>query len=317
MDKSQNTPSTRNIDAAKIDPAKRERLLKLATNLSVLIASVLVVIKLIAWAKTGSVAMLGSLLDSILDAAASVLNLVFLRSALRPADTEHRFGHGKAEPIGGMFQAMIIGGSAVLLIAESIRRLIEPAMPTNTGLGISIMVISSVLVAGLVLFQRYVVKQTGSMIVSADALHGFGDIIINLGVVFALFISTQFATPRVDPVIGIVLAGILLKGAWNIGNSAIHQLMDSEFSRQERQHIRELACQHPHVNDIHDLRTRRAGFSCFIQLHLEMDGELDLTTAHSIADEVEQWIKQAFPDAEVLIHQDPQGSETIDSFLRS
>ncbi len=261
--------------------------------------------------------MLGSLLDSILDTAASIINLLFLRSALRPADTEHRFGHGKAEPIGGMFQAMIIGGSAFFLIAESIRRLIEPAMPTHTHLGISIMLISSVLVAGLVLFQRYVAKQTGSMIVSADALHGFGDIVINLGVVFALLISTQFNAPLVDPIIGIVLAGILLRGAWTIGNSAIQQLMDAEFSPQERQQIREIACRHPLVNDIHDLRTRRAGFSSFIQLHLEMDGSMNLSTAHQIADEVERSIKQAFADAEVLIHQDPQGSETVDSFLRS
>ncbi|MEE8059451.1 MAG: cation diffusion facilitator family transporter [Pseudomonadales bacterium] len=308
-------PTNQPINEA--DKLRRERLLKFATNASVLVATLLVIIKSIAWFQTGSVAMMGSLLDSILDAAAAIINLIFIRSALRPADTEHRFGHGKAEPIGGMFQAMIIGGSAVFLIAESVRRIIEPEMPTNSSLGISIMLISSVLVATLVFFQRYVVKQTGSMIVSADALHGFGDILINLGVIVALFISTQFDAPLADPVIGILLAGILLKGSWNIGNSAMQQLMDTEFSQQEREHIRTIARQHSRVRDIHDLRTRHAGFSSFIQLHLEMDGNMNLTTAHQIADEVEQSIKNEFTNAEVLIHQDPQGTEDIDSFLRS
>jgi ferrous-iron efflux pump FieF len=298
-------------------PKKKRRLLNLATYASLLVAIILLIIKAIAWYETGSVAMLGSLLDSLLDTAASTLNLIFLRQALLPADKHHRFGHGKAEPLGGIFQAMIIGGSAMFLVAESIRRIAEPSMPTNTGLGISIMLVSCVFVAALVLIQRYVVKRTGSMIVAADALHGFGDIIINLGAVAALFISTQFNAPIADPIIGIFLAGVLLRGAWLIGSQAIGQLMDIEFSQEERQYIRKLARQHPGVNDVHDLRTRRAGFSAFIQLHLEMDGTINLIDAHKIADEVEASIRQAFPESEVLIHQDPYGTENIDPFLRS
>ena len=261
--------------------------------------------------------MLGSLIDSVLDTAASLINMYFIRSALRPADTEHRFGHGKAEPIGGMLQAMIIGGSALFLIAEAIRRFSHPAIPDHSSLGINIMLISSVLVAALVLFQRYVAKHTGSLIVSADALHGFGDILINVGVIIALFISTRFNAPIFDPIIALALAGILLRGAWSIGKEAIQQLMDTEFSHQERDQIRTIARRHSKVTDIHDLRTRRAGLSSFIQMHLEMDGKLNLQEAHTIADEVEKSIQVAFPEAEVLIHQDPHGAEKVDSFLRS
>lgn len=302
---------------AQPDQQQRERLLKIATFASVAVAVFLVIIKALAWYKTGSVAMMGSLLDSLLDTVASILNVFFVRSALRPADTEHRFGHGKAEPIGGMIQAMIIGGSAVFLVAESARRLFEPELPSHTGLGIGIMLISCAVVGLLVLLQRYVVKHTGSMVISADALHGFGDILINLGVIFALFVSTRFNTPLVDPVVGMLLAGILLKGCWNIANQAIHQLMDSEFSMADRELILNLARQHPKVNDVHDLRTRNAGFSSFIQLHVEMDGMLNLLQAHKIADEVELSIRREFPQSEVLIHQDPQGTENIDPFLRS
>jgi len=301
----------------KYDRKAKERLLKMATGASVVVATVLVIIKGLAWFKTGSVAMMGSLLDSILDAGAAGLNLYFVRQALQPADEEHRFGHGKAEPIGGLFQAMIIGGSAVFLVAESIRRFVEPAMPTNSELGIVIMIISSIIVGALVVLQRYVAKHTDSLVISGDALHGFGDIMINMGVIFALVVATQFDAPFVDPIVGILLAGILFRGSWEIANRAMRQLMDAEFTPYERQKIREIAMGHPKVSDLHDLRTRRAGLTSFIQLHIELDGDMNLHEAHEIADEVELSIRREFPDSEVLIHQDPHGAETVTQFLRA
>ena len=292
-------------------------LLTLATTGSVLVALGLTGIKGVAWYQTVSIAMLGSLLDSILDTAASTINLLFVRHAMQPADDQHRFGHGKAEPLGGLFQAMIISASALFLVVESSRRLADPVMPSHTELGIIIMLISSVVIAVLVLFQRHVVKQTDSLVVEADALHGFGDIMINLGVIVALIVSTEFNAPWVDPIVAIGLAGILSRGAWQIARRAMKQLMDEEFSDQEREIIREIIQQHPHANDIHDLRTRRAGLSSFIQLHLELDGNMRLEQAHKIADEVERLILREFPNAEVLIHQDPHGKERVTSFMRS
>jgi ferrous-iron efflux pump FieF len=299
-----------------LSKTKKERLLKIATSASVVVATLLVLIKGVAWVKTGSVAMMGSLLDSILDAAAAGLNMYFVRRALKPADERHRFGHGKAEPLGGVFQAMIIGGSAIFLSAESIRRFFEPEMPTNSELGIIIMVISSVIVSGLVLLQRYVVKRTDSLVIAGDALHGFGDIMINIGVIIALFVSTRFDAPFIDPVIGILLSGILFRGSYEIGRNSMRQLMDAEFTPEERQKIRDIALGNPNVSDLHDLRTRRAGLTSFIQLHVELDGSMNLHEAHEIADAVEADIRKAFPDSEVLIHQDPQGMENISKFLR-
>jgi ferrous-iron efflux pump FieF len=301
-------------DLSKI---KKERLLKIATSASVVVATLLVLIKGVAWIKTGSVAMMGSLLDSILDAAAAGLNMYFVRRALEPADERHRFGHGKAEPLGAVFQAMIIGGSAIFLAAESIRRFFEPEMPTNSELGIIIMLISSVIVSGLVLLQRYVVKRTDSLVIAGDALHGFGDIMINVGVIVALYVSTRFDAPFTDPVIGILLSGILFRGSYEIGRNAMRQLMDTEFTPEERQKIRDIALSNPNVSDLHDLRTRRAGLTSFIQLHIELDGDLNLTDAHEIADAVEADIRKAFPDSEVLIHQDPRGIEIVSQFLRA
>lgn len=294
-----------------------QNLLRLAGIASVAVAIFLLIVKSGAWFYTGSVSMLGSLLDSLLDCAASTINLIFLHNAMRPVDREHRFGHGKLEPLGGIIQAMLIGGSAVFLISEAVRRILEPKLPEDTTLGIGIMILSCLVVGLLVVFQRYTIRRTGSLIVSGDALHGFGDITINLGVIAALFFGNYFHSPFVDPVVAIALAFILIYGAWSIGAQSIHQLMDREFSEQERTHIRDIALEHPLVSNIHDLRTRRAGFDAFIQMHIEIPGELDLTSAHKIADEVEAAIKRAFPDAEVFIHQDPKGMERIDAFLRT
>jgi len=297
--------------------AKKTTLLNAAVIASVFVALTLIVIKSIAWLATGSVAMLGSLLDSILDSVASLTNFFLVRWSIKPADEDHRFGHGKAEPIGGFIQAAIIGGSALFLIAESVRRFIEPVLPDNSSLGIVILIVSSCLVALLVLFQRYVSKQTGSMVIEGDALHGLGDIVINLGVIAALLGSEYFDSVYIDPVMGILLAGVLLKGAWSISQKALLQLMDAEFSEQERQHIFDIANGFDDVRDVHDLRTRKAGFDIFIQFHLELDGTMQLRKAHRISDEVELAIKQAFPGAEVLIHQDPHGEEDIPQLLKS
>ena len=127
---------------------------------------------------------------------------------------------------------------------------------------------------------------------------------INLGVIVALVISTQFNAPMVDPIVAILLGGVLIRGAWEIGGNAVRQLMDVEFSEAERHRIREIAVAHPRVNDIHDLRTRRAGLSAFIQMHIEF------------ADEVELAVPKEFQDGEVLIHQDPQGQESVPAYLR-
>ena len=200
---------------------------------------------------------------------------------------------------------------------ESVRRFIEPQIPSNSTLGISILLVSSALVALLVVFQRYVAKRTGSMVVEGDALHGLGDIVINFGAIVALFGSQYFDSVYIDPIMGILLAGVLLKGAWSISQKALLQLMDAEFSEAQRQQIFDIAKGFHDVLGVHDLRTRKAGFDVFIQFHLELDGTMELRKAHRICDEVELAVKQAFPGAEVLIHQDPYGEEYVPQLQRS
>ena len=285
------------------------RLMRRATTASVAVAALMISIKLAAWIITDSVSLLSSLLDSVLDGAASILNLMAVRQAFVPADREHRFGHGKAEPLAGLGQAAFIGGSAVFLFIEAVHHLAQPTEVANSTVGVVVMAIAIAITLGLVAYQRYVIRHTGSLVVSADELHYRSDVILNASVIVALVVSTETDWPYADPVFGMAIGVWIIYGAWQVAQKALVQLMDHELPDADRARIRAIAQAHPEVTAVHDLRTRAAGPTAFIQVHLEMDGGMTLAEAHRVSDEVEAALVQAFPHTEVIIHQDPAGIE--------
>ncbi len=291
-------------------------LMRAAAIASVSVATVLIITKFAAWLMTDSVSLLSTLLDSFLDAAASLINLYAVHQALQPADREHRFGHGKAEPLASLAQAAFICGSAVLLLVQAGERLAHPRDVVNTEIGYAVMVFSIVLTIMLVIFQRYVVRKSGSIAIDADSLHYKTDVLINLGVMVSLFLSSYFAWQYADPLIAILIALYIVKGAWEIGNSALAILMDRELEDTDRQKIRDIVMAHKEVKGLHDLRTRSSGVHVFIQFHLELDGSMKLKEAHDISEEVEQELMDAFPNAEVIIHEDPEGVEEMRASFR-
>ena len=281
------------------------RLMRLATYASVSVASVLIVTKFVAWVMTDSVSLLSTLVDSLLDAAASVVNLIAVRHALQPADAEHRFGHGKAEPLAGLAQAAFIVGSAVFLLFEAGDRVVSPHMVVRAPIGYAVVVFSIVLTIALVLFQRYVVRKSGSVAISADSLHYQTDVLINGSVLVSLFLSSEMGIAHADPLFAIGIAVYIIYTASRIGKEALNILMDRELPDEERERIKEVARSQPGVQGVHDLRTRSSGAQVFIQMHVEIDGDLPLREAHEIADRVEIEVGNAFPNAEVIVHQDP------------
>ena len=286
-----------------------DRLRRLATYASVAVAALLISVKFAAWLETGSVALLSSLVDSLLDATASMVNLIAVRHAMSPADREHRFGHGKAEPLAVLGQSAFITGSAMLLFAEAVRRLIWPLPVDNPPAGIVVMIFSIVVTIGLVLYQRHVVRHTGSIAISADELHYRSDVVLNLGVIAALVLSSALDFPILDPLFGAAIGVWIVYSAVRLARLSLFQLMDHELPDDEREKIREIAQSHPDVVAAHDLRTRVAGPTSFIQIHVEMNGSMSLLRAHEISDEVEAKLRAAYPNAEVIIHQDPEGIE--------
>lgn len=291
--------------------------MRLATFASAGTAFTLIVVKAVALWFTGSTAMLASLLDSGLDLAASLINLFAVRYSLVEADAEHRFGHGKAESLGALAQGAIIAGSAVFLAAESISRLSAPPPVTETTIGIVVMLVSIALTFALVVFQRFVVARSGSVAVGADMLHYAGDLAMNAGVIVALVLSGMLGLHLADPLIGLGIALWLLRGSWLVAMAAFAQLMDRELPVDEREQIINAALGVASVQAVHDLRTRQSGTATFIQVHLELDGAMNLYRAHVIADSVEAEIQRIHPGAEVIVHLDPAGAEDFaDSFER-
>ena len=305
------------LSGPKVEPERARQLMRRATSLAVAAAALMIAAKLGAWLVTDSVSLLSSLADSVMDVLASLINLFAVRQALQPADREHRFGHGKAEPLAGLGQAVFITASGIFLIVEAVGRIMEPEPISRAPVGIGVMVFALLVTAALVAYQRRVVRLTGSTAIKADSLHYASDILTNIGVIAALVLALTLGWGLADPIIAILIAGVIIHAAYQVGRSAIEQLMDRELPEADRERIRQIVLEHPEVLDCHDLRTRRAGISAFIQVHVEMDRSLTLLRAHEISDAVEDRIREAFPHAEVFIHADPEGiEEPMPSFAR-
>jgi ferrous-iron efflux pump FieF len=295
--------------AAPLSPGRQAQLMRRATYASAGVVSILVCAKTGAWVVTDSVSVLSSLLDSLLDAAASLVNLLAVRHALTPADREHRFGHGKAEPLAGLAQAAFIAGSSVLVVLEALNRVATPSRLAHAEIGIAVMVLAIVLTIGLVAYQRHVIRSTGSVAIDADSLHYQGDLLLNGSVIVSLGLSMWLGWRLLDPLFAVAIAGFLLHSAWAISRKSLDRLMDRELPDADRDRLRAIALAHPEVRVVHDLRTRSSGPSLFIQFCVDIDGGMSLRQAHDVTDAVEREILSAYPNAEVIIHQEPAGRE--------
>ncbi len=288
-------------------PALNGALMRRATYASVGVATTLILAKFVAWFLTDSVAILSTLVDSVLDALASLVTMFAVSHALTPADREHRFGHGKAEPLASAGQAAFIAGSATLVLFEAGHRLWQPRPIESGEIGIAVMIFSIILTAALVTYQRSVVRRTGSIAISGDSVHYTGDLLTNLAVIASLVAAHWLGLVWMDALFGGAIATYLLFSAWLVAKRSLAMLMDHELPDSDRERIKTIALAHPDVAAIHELRTRASGQDRFIQFHLEMDGRLSLTRAHAVADQVEAELRTIFPQAEVIIHQDPAG----------
>lgn len=283
---------------------RHARLMRIASAGALAVALTLALAKAIAWWLSGSVSLLAGLTDSLLDGAASLLNLIAVNYALRPADDDHRYGHGKAEALAGLGQAMFIAASAVLVGVQGVDRLNNPQPLTSEWLGIGVMVLSLALTIALLMFQRHVVRLTGSTAIHADSLHYRSDLLLNSSILLALFLAS-FGVQQVDAIFAIGIAFYILWSAISIAREAAAVLMDKELPVEVSEHMHALACAVPGVLGAHDLRTRISGIRWFVQLHAELPGQLTLSAAHALCEQVEEAIRAEYPQAEVLVHADP------------
>lgn len=285
----------------------KPRLQRAAGLASLATASFLVATKIWAWQSTGSVSVLSSLVDSFLDVLASAITVAAVFYAMRPADSEHRFGHGKAEGLAALVQSIIITISALYVLREAASKLIDPQPITNPAIGMSVMLLSIALTLGLLTFQRYVIRATGSLAISADSLHYQADLLLNISVIVAVAVSAYSDWQLADPLIGFAIAAYIVWSAYGIASQALDVLLDRELPDVERERIRKVAEAHPDVLGFHDLRTRFGGSQYFIQFHLELESDISLIRAHEILDDVEEQVRQLYPRCEIIVHPDPLG----------
>jgi ferrous-iron efflux pump FieF len=261
-----------------------------------------------AWAAwtTGSVAVLASLADSVLDLFASLVTLGGVHWASQPADEEHRFGHGKAEALAALFQVVVIAISALAILMRAIDRLKGGALAAAPESGIAVSLVAIAVTLALTRYQKHVIAKTGSIAIGTDRIHYTSDLLLNAAVILALLLDA-WGLVGADPVFGIAIAFWLLFGAWRASEAAIDQLMDKEWPEEKRRAFVEVAARNPALKNLHDLRTRSSGNRDFVQFHIWVNPDMTVHQAHHVVEALEKELGEAFPGTEILIHVDPEG----------
>ncbi|MGL5840085.1 MAG: cation diffusion facilitator family transporter [Sphingorhabdus sp.] len=273
---------------------------------SVAMALFLLALKIYAAAETESVALLGSLADTGFDVLASLLTLFSVRYAARPADDDHRFGHGKAEALSALIQVVLVTVAAILIGWRGAIRLGSGEATAAPEMGIGVSLIAIVATLGLLVYQRHVIRKTGSVAIHGDHVHYQGDVLLNGAVILAIGLEAFLQIRGADPVFGIGIALWLFWGASRSARMALDQLLDKEWPTEKRERFLGVVARHPQAKGIHDIRTRSSGMHDFVQFHLWFDPAMPLGDVHVVMDEIEEELAREFPGVEVLIHPEPE-----------
>ena len=297
--------ATRLQSAAAGETAKKNS----AARLSIIVAIFLIALKTTSGWMTGSLSVWASLLDSVLDLFASTLNFIAVRAASRPADEDHTYGHGKAESLTSLFQAIVIGASGIFIVWEAVSRIRERHQTRSEAIGIVSMMVAIAASVWLVRRLRRVARETESLALSSDALHYATDIYINSGVLVALLVTAFTGWSVADPLISLVIALYIISSSFKLARESIGVLMDRKLPFEVDSKVAEIVARYRNegVHGFHDLRTRRSGSEKFIDLHLEVDRNKRFEEAHDLTVKILRAIEVEIPRSKVHIHTDPAG----------
>ena len=296
---------------------KKDKLKKQAAGASISLAVVLCLLKGLGAYWSGSLAVLSSMIDSLSDIVASLITFIAIKISGRPASCDYRYGYGKVEALSACAQAMFIAMSGAFIFYDAILRLIEHRILERSLIGLVIMGISLVLTILLVIFQHYVARVTKSQAILADSKHYSVDILTNMVVIVSLGAIYLWHIYWIDAVAALLAALYLFYSAYDLSKSAVYLLMDRELPNNIRTKISKIVRSHPNKPELHDLRTRDLGGVYMFEFHLELDGDLSLTDAHEYTEEIEKMLLAVYPEAQIIIHQEPKGyaEERLDSKL--
>ena len=289
----------------------------LAVIFGVILSVTLILVKLFAFIKSGSLAVFSSLIDSVTDLFASTVSFLAVYFSSKPASINHRYGFGKTEALSALLQALFVGASGLFVIVDGIKRLINPVEINQIDIAIYIMVFSIISTLFLVLFQTYVAKKTNSLAIKADRAHYVVDFLTNSTVIISLICVHFFGFYLFDVIAGLFISVYLLYNAYSLAKESIDLITDRELSNDIRENIKHIVLETDGILGMHDFRSRSLGDIYFVELHLELDGNISLYSAHDLTNIVEKKITESYPNCQILIHQDPYGvnEERIDHKL--
>lgn len=278
-----------------------------AARLSVLAAAFLILLKAATGWLTDSMSVWASLLDSAMDIFASAINYFAVRAASRPPDEDHRYGHGKAESLAGLFQSFVITVSGIFLIREAVLRLIMPRPTALEWFGVGTMAVAGAVSVMLVARMRAVAAETDSPALAADAVHYVTDVYTNGAALVALLLVALTGWTPADPLISVAISAFILYSAFEVARDSIDVLMDRRLPREIDAKVATVVgrFREEGVKGFHDLRTRRSGSLKFIDMHLEVDNGQSLQQAHDLTVRVIRAIQAEIPRSRVQIHTDP------------
>ena len=291
----------------RLTGAETARLTARVTWLSVSVGLSLMILKAVVWWLSGSVSLLASAADSGLDFVAALGTFWAVRVAVKPADAEHRYGHGKAEAFASLLQAGLVCASAALIGREALDHVLHPGRVQAESWAIGVMAVSVLATLGLVQAQGWVIRQTRSLAIQGDRAHYLADLVSNAAAIVGIGLARLTGDVRWDAAAGLLVAAWLIRGAVGVLRGASHELMDREVDESERTDILRLAKDDPLVLGIHQFRTRASGPFLHVQMHMELEPEQTLHAAHDIVEAAERRILAAYPDTDLVIHADPFG----------
>ena len=262
---------------------------------------------LVAWT-TGSVSILSEGIHSSMDLLASIIAFLAVRMSRRPADREHPWGHGKAENLSAVAEGLLIFFAAGLIVVEAAKKILEPQPVDQPLLGVALMAFSAAVNTVVAILLYRTAKKTGSLALEADALHLKTDVLTSVGVAVGLGLMALTGWPILDPLVAILVAGLIIKESWHLVSKSFSPLMDGALTDSERKALEVTldGFRGPGV-DYHGLKARRSGHQIFVEFHLTMPGETPLSEAHALTERIEEAL--ASDEITASIHMEPQGNQ--------
>jgi ferrous-iron efflux pump FieF len=289
------------------------RIEKKATLISSTTAAVLVLFKLVIGIMSGSVAVLASAIDSLLDLSVSIFNFFALHQSERKPDSMFNFGLGKLEAVASVIEGTIISISGLFILYSAVDKIITPRAIQHMDASIAVMILSIVLTGLLVLFLNHVAKKSNNLVIRADALHYKTDLFTNGAILFSLLMIEFSGFELIDPLLGIGIAIYMIYSAFPILKEGLMMLLDISLDKEQTAKITTMLNRNLQINGFHHLQTRRAGSDIFISVHLVFNEEISLLDAHRVSDQIESMMRMLFPDERVhtFIHTDPYDDSDI------